>query len=88
MEEKTEEREGKKQRTEDVKKARINRMQAAMEEKIRTITVGDEVFYTLDEELEAEKDDDLDWDSVEVQIPGELWTDGTQDEKPKEPRLD
>ena len=85
LEEKTEEREGKKQRTEDVKKARINRMQAEMEEKIRTITVGDEVFYTLDEELEAEKDDDLDWDSVEVQIPEELWTDGTQDEKPKEP---
>lgn len=55
-------------RIEDAKKARINRMQNEMEDKIRTITVGEEVFYTLDEELEGEEGHDEEWDCVEGQI--------------------
>ena len=62
-----------------------DRMQNELEEKIRPITIGEEVFYTLDEELEGEEGYDQDWDSVEVQVPEELWMDGFQDEKPKEP---
>ena len=53
LDEHGDEREGKRLRTEDAKKARINRMKDEMENKIRTITIGDEVFYTLDEEIET-----------------------------------
>jgi len=66
LDEKTEERGGKKPRIEDAKKARINRMQEEMEDKIGTITVGEEVFYTLDEELEGEEGYDEEWDSVSL----------------------
>ena len=51
-------------RIEDAKKARINGMQKEMEDKIRTITVGEEVLYTLDEKLEGEEGHDEEWDSV------------------------
>lgn len=43
-------------------------MQNEMEDQIRTITIGEEVFYTLDEEFEGEEGYDEEWDSVEAQI--------------------
>ncbi len=82
LEDAAEEREGKKQRMESSKKAKINRMQEEMHEQIRTIKIGDEVFYTLDEDVAADEEN-FEWDTVEVQIPDELWMDGTQDEKPE-----
>lgn len=67
------------------KKARINRMKDEMDAMVRAITIGDEVFYTLDEEIYYGESEDLEWDTEEIQIPEELWLDGTQEEKPKDP---
>lgn len=69
-----EEREGKRLRTEDAKKARINRMKMIWKRS-----------YTLDEEVEIEEPEDFEWDSDEIKIPEELWMDGIQEEKPKDP---
>ena len=85
LDEREDEREGKRLRTEDAKKARINRMKDEMEAMVRAITIGDEVFYTLDEEIYYGESEDLEWDTEEIQIPEELWLDGTQEEKPKDP---
>ena len=61
-----------------------------MESKIRTIKLGDEELFTMDEpevnpEDFVEEELSFDEDADVEEIPACLWRDGTQDEKPQEP---
>ena len=59
------------------KKATINRMRSDMEERARTRSCT---------RWMRRYDDDLDWDSAKVQIPEELWLDGTHRRSLRSPR--